>query len=138
MKIRFFLITTIFALMLSCKKDGNGGLSIKIKSISSNIIPINASLQVIFDFTDNGGHPIDSIYMSKVRINQNQTPTLNDSFGLSAPSYNGTTKGQLQLDLNYSGFLTSAQSPPIIDSTHNESDSVIIKFVAIDNANNKS
>ena len=76
--------------------------------------------------------------MKKIRINQNQVPTLGDTFYLRAPSYNGTTKGQLQLDLDNTNYLASAIAPPIIDSAHNESDSLIIRFAVKDNANNKS
>ncbi len=118
---------------------GTGPLTIKISSVSNNIVPLNGSLTVVLDFTDNGGHPIDTVFMTKTRVNQIQTPTLNDTFYLSAPSYNGTTKGQLQLDLSYSDFLISAVQPPQTGNPPQDvSDSVIIRFAVQDNANNKS
>ncbi|MBS1948692.1 MAG: hypothetical protein JST47_13090 [Bacteroidetes bacterium] len=142
MKISFFwLVIIFFVIVVACKKDNSGGLNIKIKSISSNIVPANGSLQVILDFTDNGGNAIDSIYMKKIRVNQDTLAPDNiklDTFYLIPPSYPGKTKGQIQLDLDYQGYLIYAISPPQIDSTHFESDSLIIKFAAKDVAGHKS
>jgi hypothetical protein len=138
MKFRYFLIAIFLISVISCKKDGGSGLTIKIASVSSNIIPQNGSLSIVFNFTDNGGYAIDSIYMERIRINQ-QSP--NDSsypFGLSAPSYPGAIKGQVQIDLDYNFYLTLGQNPIPIDSIHNENDSLLLKFVAVDVANNRS
>ena len=133
------MIAAIVITVISCKKDGNGSLSIKISSVSSNFVPNQSDLQIILDFTDNGGHPIDSIFMQKIRINQLQTPTENDTFYLQSPSYNGSTKGQLQLDLDYNNFLVSAIQPPQHGNPPvDENDSLIIRFAAKDKANNKS
>jgi hypothetical protein len=139
MKLRYFLVATLMILTSSCKKNGGSGLSIKLESVSSNIIPDNGSLSVVLSFTDNGGHAIDTVVMRKFRINQNQVPTLNDTIYLTPPNYPGNTKGQVQLDLEYNGYLVSAQQPPHFGNPpQDESDSLIIKFVAIDNAGNKS
>jgi hypothetical protein len=142
MKLRYFLIAVILITIISCKKDGGSGLSIKVESVSSNIIPDNGSLSIVLSFVDNGGHPIDSVYMKKIRINQDTLASNNiqpDTFYLIPPSYPGNTKGQIQFDLGYNNFLPYAIYPPKIGNPpQDESDSLIFKFAAKDNANNKS
>jgi hypothetical protein len=144
MRLRYFLIAAITIIVISCKKDGGNGLTVKIESVSSNVVPLNGSLRVVLNFTDAGGHPIDTVYIKKIRINQDSAlvPPSNsqpDVFQISAPSYNGNAKGQLQLDLDYTGFLKYATDPPQIGTPpQDENDSLIIKFAIKDNANNKS
>ncbi len=141
MKFRHFLILTVCALMFSCSKNGGSGLSFKINSISNNIVPVSGSMSITFDFTDDGGNPIDSIYMHKIRINQdsNQVQTIRDTLYLIPPSYPGNVKGQIQLNLDNTNYLASASSPLTVGNPpHNESDSLIIKFAAKDAANHVS
>lgn len=142
MKFRHFLITAITILIISCKKDGGNGISLKVESVSSNFVPLNGSLRVVLNFTDNGGNPIDSVYMKKIRINQDTLAPdnmLSDTFYLTPPSYPGNTKGQIQLDLDYTNYLKYAISPPQIGNPpQDENDSLILRFAVKDNANNKS
>jgi hypothetical protein len=140
MKLRYFLTALIMIAIISCKKDGGSGLSIKLESVSGNIVPIGASLRVTLNFTDNGGHAIDTIFMHKIRINQHQVSlTIRDTIYLIPPGYPGNTKGQLQFDLDNTNFLASAFQPPTSGNPpQNESDSLIIKFAARDVAANKS
>jgi len=98
-------------------------------------------MTITFDFTDNGSSPIDSIFMHKIRINQdsNQVQTIRDTLYLIPPSYPGNAKGQIQLNLDNTDYLASAATPPTFGNPpQNESDSLIIKFAAKDVANNVS
>jgi hypothetical protein len=144
MKIRYFLILILFITIISCKKDGGSGLGIKIKSVSSNFVPVNGSLQFVLDFTDNGRNSIDTIYIKKIRINQDSelvdtSQLLINEFRVSAPSYPGATKGQLQLDLDYNSYLPYEITPPTYGNPpQDENDSLIFKFAIQDKANNRS
>jgi len=142
MKLSHLLITAIAILIISCKKDGGNGISLKVESVSSNYVPLNGSLTVVLSFTDNGGHQIDSVYMKKIRVNQDTlapSNMLSDSFYLIPPSYPGNAKGQIQLDLDYTDYLIYAIYPPQIGNPpQDENDSLIFKFAVKDIANNKS
>ena|ERR1700729_821300 len=140
MKIRYFLLaSSILITIISCKKDG-GALSIKLQSVSSNIVPVGGDLSITLQFTSTGS-PIDSIFMNRFRINQDSAsvPTVTTESVIIPASYPGATKGQLQFDLEYNLFLTTAVTPPTFGNPpQNESDSLIFKFVAKDADNHVS
>ncbi|HXB43465.1 MAG TPA: hypothetical protein VNV85_05380 [Puia sp.] len=141
MKLKAFLIAAILMSIISCKKSGSSGLTIKIVSISNAIVPVSGSTTITLNFTDDAGKPIDSIFMHKIRINQDssQVQTVRDTLYLTPPSYPGNVKGQLQLNLDNTNYLASAATPPAFGNPpQNESDSLIIKFAAKDVANNAS
>lgn len=130
------LISTI-----SCKKSGSSGLSIKIASISNSTVPVSGSTTITLDFTDDGGNAIDTIFMHKIRINQDsgQVATIRDTLYLTPPSYPGNAKGQILLDLDNLNYLAAAITPPTFGNPpQNESDSLIIQFAAKDAANHVS
>ncbi len=137
MKIKFLLPGISLLVLVACNKDNNGQLTIKIKSVSSNVVNSGETLRVIFDFTEKGS-VIDSLIMRKIRINQHQTTTIRDTVFLTVPSYPKASKGELQVNLDYDLDLVSSDNPPLIDSVHSESDSLILKFVARDQANHSS
>jgi hypothetical protein len=137
MKLRYLLGIGLFALVIACTKPNSGQISLKIASVSTNVVPVDGDLQVVLDFTDNGS-TIDTVWLIKVRTNQHQAPTIRDNIYLLVPTYPGNTKGTIQLDLTYQNYLVSAQPPPAIDSTHNESDSLVLRFYAKDNTGHTS
>ncbi len=140
MKIRYFLLlAAILITIISCKKDG-GALSIKLQSVSSNIVPVGSDLSITLQFTSTGS-PIDTIFMNRFRINQDSAsvPTVTTESIIIPASYPGSAKGQLQFDLDYNLFLATAQTPPTYGNPpQNESDSMIFKFIAKDAANHVS
>jgi len=139
MKIRYFLSLIIFFSILSCKKDG-GALSIKLQSVSGNIVPVGGGLSITLKFTSSGS-PIDTIFMNRFRINQDSAsvPTVTTENVIIPASYPGSAKGQLQFDLDYNLFLATAVTPPTFGNPpQNESDSMIFKFIAKDAANHVS
>jgi hypothetical protein len=141
MKLRYFLIATILISIISCKKNGSSGLTITIASISNSTVTVNGSTTITLGFTDDGANAIDTIFMHKIRINQDssQVPTIRDTLYITPPSYPGNAKGQIQLDLDNLNYLASAATPPTFGNPpQNESDSLIIKFAAKDAANHLS
>jgi hypothetical protein len=136
-KIKYLLTAVVLLVALSCSKDGNGKLSIKLNSFSNSTVAAGQGMQLVFDFTESGS-VIDSIGLIKLRINQLQTATLRDTIFYFVPVYPKSTKGQLFLNLSYFD-LQSAQTPPQTGiPPQDESDSLIFKFFAKDMANNTS
>lgn len=141
MKFKFFLISIIFFVIISCTKDGGNGLSISLASVSNNVVPVSGTTTITLNFKDNGSHIIDSVFMHKIRINQDSSfvETVRDTIYLIPPTYPSSVKGQLQFVLDNTDYLASAASPPQVGNPPaNESDSLIIRFSATDVANNKS
>ncbi|HTQ28393.1 MAG TPA: hypothetical protein VMI35_09705 [Puia sp.] len=138
MKTTHVLLVCGLMAAVACTKSGSDQLTLKIASVSGNVVPIGASLAVTLDFTEKG-NVIDSIYMIKLRINQDSTATIRDSIPYGVPSYPKSSKGQLQLMLDHDIDLASAIDPPTIGNPpQNESDSLILRFYAKDAANNVS
>jgi hypothetical protein len=138
MKIKCLLATLTLLIVVSCNKNPNSQLTLKITSVSGNVVPIGAQLQVTFDFTEKD-NVIDTIGMIKLRINQDQTPTIRDTIFYGVPTYPKSSKGQLQLVLDHDFDLASAISPPTVGNPPiNESDSLILRFFAKDAGTNVS
>jgi hypothetical protein len=138
MKIKCLLSALVLLVIVSCKKSNNGELTLKVNSVSANVIPVDADLTVTLDFTSKGS-VIDTIGMIKLRINQDQTPTIRDTILYPVPTYPESAKGQLQLLLDYNLDLVSAESPPTVGNPPvNEPDSLVLRFFVKDAANNVS
>lgn len=133
-KLLVFGLTVVA--FVACSKDGsNSKPSIELVSISSNVVPVNGSLQINLEYSDKEGDVSDSLFVKKIRLNQKTAPlTLRDSFRLVIPSFTPRSKGVLQLDLDYQNYLISAANP----GNPPEPDTVIFKFNLRDKAKNIS
>jgi hypothetical protein len=136
-KIKHLLAAALLLVVISCKKDGDGPLTIKLKSISSTTIPVNGGMQLVFDFTESNSI-IDSFGFIKIRTNQNQTETVRDTLYYSAPDYPKSLKGQLQIDITYEDLYSANKPPTSGNPPVNDSDSLIFKFFAKDQAKHTS
>jgi hypothetical protein len=125
---------------IACKKDKfNTTPSLKLKSISSKVIPVNSDMQVELEFTDKQGDLAgDTLMFIKVRNNERATLTTRDTLNLALPDFPEKNKGLLELALSYQNFLISAVSPPTLPGGGNESDSLTMKFILKDNASHHS
>lgn len=131
----------VVATAIACNKDKfQTKPQIKIKSTSTEIVPINGILRVTLEFTDKEGDVANLITVKKDRLNQRVVATLRDSFDLNVPEFPNTDRGEIELDLEYQNHLISAQNPPsqVGDPTKNEADTLMLKFVLQDKAGNKS
>jgi hypothetical protein len=139
MKIIYLLLSSAtLSFLFSCSKSSSSSISLKIESFNPSTVPVGSGAQVYFKFTDKG-HLLDTLVILKTRINQLTTPTIRDTIFYSVPSYPQTSNGELQVNLDYSNDLQSAISPPTTGNPPaNESDSLIFRFVAIDEAHNVS
>lgn len=146
---RIFLIILVFGfLIIACKKDSvNTTPSITLKKVSSDVVPINGSIQFVFTYGDKQAD-IDSIFIYRTRLNKKTaSPRLNDSTKLQVPYHEKNSTGEIILDFitdgmgrnDYQKYLISAVFPPQSGTPpKNEADSMLYKFVAVDKEKNKS
>jgi hypothetical protein len=83
---------------------------------------------------------VDSFFVRKIRLNKRVVPTVLDSFWSLIPDFPKAQKGDIVLNLGFQSIL-SAISPPTIPGTvppRKENDTLILKFLAIDHAGNRS
>jgi hypothetical protein len=134
----FVTILAITGILITgCGKDSsNSKPTLKLESVSSEIVPQNSDLRVEFSFEDAEGD-LDSVYMYKVRVNKLKVTTLRDTLKYAVPANESTKSGTLRIDLDYQNHLISALTPPGSGSNR-EPDSLVIKFIAKDKAKNIS
>ena len=138
MKNRVVYLSALLLFVIGCNKDKfNTRPTIKIKSVSSSVVPINSSLQIELEYTDKEGDISNSIFIQKIRLNKVVVPTIRDSFSLPVPDFPGKSKGLIQLTLDYQNHLVSAVNPPGTPPNF-ESDTLIIRMALKDKANNVS
>jgi len=128
-------------LILSCERDKfQTKPQITVKSVSDKLIPFNGSLDVTLEFTDKEGDVNDSIFVIRQRVNR-RGPLVRPASPYKIPAFPNTTKGEFVISLEYNLGLTFGISPiRIIGSNpaRNEPDTMNIKFIAKDQAGNKS
>jgi hypothetical protein len=136
------LIVVLFcaAFIAACHKDQfQTKPTLSLKSMNGNVVPAGASLVLNFEFTDKEGDVNDTIFVKKIRLNKLKVPTVRDSFGLQVPTFPKNTKGEIQLTLEHSFYLTSAINPPKDPITgKNINDTLMLQFALKDKANNVS
>lgn len=136
------LIVVLFcaAFIVACDKDKfQTKPTLTLKSMNGNVVPAGASLVLNFEFTDKEGDVNDTIFVKKIRLNKLKVPTVRDSFGLQVPTFPKNTKGEIQLTLEHSFYLTSAINPPKDPVTgKNINDTLLLQFALKDKANNVS
>jgi hypothetical protein len=140
MKKGLFISLSIVLLSLACNKDNfETKPTLKLKSQNGDIIPINGTLVVEFDFTDKEGDVSDTIYVRKIRINQKQVATIRDSFKLQVPEFPKNNQGVIKLTLDYQNYLISALNPPTSGNPPKpDPDTLMIKYALKDKGNNIS
>jgi hypothetical protein len=123
------LLTGFFA---GCSKDEyNTKPTLKITSVSTNVVEINESLIFDLKVTDKEGDVTDSLFFKKVRLNKRVRQTLRDSFALKIPDAPKSTNGTVRVTLDYNNYLVSAVAPV-------ENDTLVFKFALKDEAKNIS
>lgn len=135
--VLILLSATIFA---ACKKDKfQTKPSLTLKSMNGNVVPINGALQLDFEYTDKEGDVSNVLFLSKVRTNKLKTKTLRDTIAMTVPEFPNKNQGTLQVTLEYQGYLISAENPPKDPVTGgSQADTLLLKFVLRDRANNVS
>ena len=115
---KLLLLVSVLVLLFACNKDKfQTTPQIKIKSISSDIIPNGGSLVVTLTFTDKEGDVDDSVFVKKIRLNKTVVPTIRDSVKYKIPDFPSHDKGDMEITMDYQTIL-SAINPPNIPGSN--------------------
>jgi hypothetical protein len=138
MKTSIVLAAFVVLGILACSKDKFQTVpSLRVKSISTDVVPFNGSLTVRLEFTDKEGDVHDSIWVKKQRLNRRVTPTIRDSILYKIPDYPDKTKGEFEITLDYQSILSAIaplNSIPATTPPSKESDTLNVKFAVRDKA----
>ena len=124
----------IFLFAAACSKDKvDTKPTIKVKSLSAKLIPVNGDLSINLEFTDKEAD-LESIFVQKIRQNRRTTTTIRDTFSLLVADFPKKTDGEVEVKLFYQFQLLSAERAPANPNspTGFESDSIIIKMALRD------
>lgn len=132
MPTKIFRTLFIAAFLFGCSKNVyETRPTIKITSVSTNVVPVNGTLTFDIRVTDKEGDVTDSIFLKKQRLNIRKRATLRDSLAFKIPDAPNTSIGTVRLDLQYQNHLISASSPI-------ENDTLRFLFYLKDKAKNVS
>jgi len=135
MKTKILVAILAVGILAACSKDKyNTTPSLKLKSISSNVVPNGGTLRLEFEVFDKEGDISDTFFIRKQRINALRRPTIRDSFRIRFPTVPNTTSGIIELNLTYQNYLISAINP----GNPAANDTIVFKFAIRDKAKNIS
>ena len=138
---RIFIFCSLAAIIIACSKDKfQTKPQITIKSVSSDIVPMNSGLRVTLEFTDKEGDVSDSVYFVRERLNQT-APSVLAAKVYEIPDFPNTSKGEIEVNLSYYQDITvnmPALSQPGTTPPSYQPDTMNLKFVVQDKAGNKS
>jgi hypothetical protein len=138
-KISVFLSAAI--LFIACDKDSfETKPTLKVESVSSNVVPKGSSLGITLSFTDKEGDVSDTLFIIRQRTNIRGMRTAAAS-PYRIPTFPNESKGEIALNLDYVNDLTFGFTEIRIPGTtpsQFEPDSMNLRFVLKDKAGNKS
>ena len=130
------LVSGLLAILLfgGCTKNTyNTKPTLKITSINGNVFENGSTMILQIQVTDKEGDVTDSLFMRRIRLNQNvRATTAVDSIYFKVPDAPNTTDGTIQLNLGYTNYLAAAIDPG------NQNDTLVFKFALRDRAGNVS
>jgi hypothetical protein len=140
MKFKFIAPVILLLIIAACNKDKfTTKPQLKIKSVSTDVVPFNSGISFTLEFTDKEGDVNDSLFVKKVRLNQRVVATNLDSFWTTIPTFPKHTEGEFLVDLNYQTILSALQPPTVPGNPQEfEPDTLVVKFLARDKEGNKS
>jgi hypothetical protein len=132
----------VVIVLLACNKDKfQTKPQIKLKSLSTTVVPVNGNLIITLSYTDKEGDISDTLFFIKQRLNKRIVATLRDSITYPIPEFPNYDKGEIGLALRYDDHLKSAIAAPSIPGSNPpavESDTLNIKIWIHDKAGNSS
>jgi hypothetical protein len=134
-------LLAFIVILIACDKDQfETKPTLKLESLSSEFVQKNEDLQVKFSFTDKEGDVSDTLFVFRSRLNKRGI--INHAVTpFRIPDFPNTTKGEIVLNLNYGKALTLNNSPALSipgQSGKFEPDTMLLRFILKDKANNKS
>lgn len=140
--MRYITICAGILLAVACSKDKpETRPSIKIKSVSADVVGNGGALYVELEFADKEGDINDTLYIIKKRLNKREVTTVRDSISRKVPDFPSKSRGTIELNLDYENYLKSAASPPIVSPGPPivyEPDTIKMSFYLKDKANHIS
>src|SRR5690242_13322192 len=114
--IAILVMSTIIA---ACKKSKlTTTPKLELKSLSTEVVPVNGGLTVVLKFKDKEGDISDTFFVKKIRLNRRVVTTIRDSFFYKVPEVPSKTyTGEFQIDMDYQTIL-SAITPPVIPGSN--------------------
>ena len=127
--------------LIACDKDKFQTVpQLKLKSRSTDVVPLNGNLRLNIEYTDKEGDVSDSLIIVRQRLNKRGPIQLAPSpYGI--PDFPTMDKGEFEVTLAYQFGLIFALNPLRITGSNppqNEIDTLRLKIVARDKAGNKS
>ena len=138
---QYFVLCLLLSTLVGCDKDKfETKPQLTLKSTNYTNVPYNGNLVVTLEFTDKEGDINDSLFVIRERINRRgQLKTAPSPFKI--PDFPSRNQGEIQVNFDFQFELISGLSSIRIPGTNpsrNESDSLILKFVARDKEGNLS
>ncbi len=141
MKTIITVAVVIALTIIACGKDRFQTVpQLRLKSRSTDVVPINGTLRLNVEYTDKEGDVSDSLLIVRQRLNIRGPVTLPVS-PYKIPDFPKTDKGEFEISLAYQFGLVFGLSPIRITGSNpvrNEIDTLRLKIVARDKAGNKS
>lgn len=135
---KLLLLVSVLVVLMACNKDKfQSTPQIKIKSVSSEIVPLGSGWSATLSFTDKEGDVDDTLFVRKVRLNQKFATTLFDTIKYKIPEFPSHSSGDITIYLD-NNVIQSAQPPPSNGSGGNQPDTLKIWFRVSDKAGHKS
>ncbi len=136
---KLLLLISVLIVLMACNKDKfQSTPQIKIKSVSSEIVPLGSGWGATLSFTDKEGDVDGSVFIRKVRLNKRfVAKTLFDTFSYKIPDFPSHSTGDININLD-NNVIKSAEQPFSLPGGGLEPDSMLIWFRVTDAAGNKS
>jgi len=140
MKKLLWLAPVLFLLIACNKSKFQTKPQIEIKSVNTDVEPINGNFMITLSFTDKEGDVCDTLSIKKYRLNKTVTATIRDSLFYKIPDFPEHSTGDININLDYQTILSAINPPPIVGSNppKNQPDTLTVKFAVQDKAGNTS
>ena len=110
--------------------------TLEVKSVQSKSLARGDDFFVDLEFTDKEGDVDSVIYVIRERTNALGRRTVSDDY--TVPEFPNTSKGEIKVQLRYSFELTAGFSAISLPGNKKQADTMNLKFVLKDRANNLS
>jgi len=141
MKFRMIIAAVLVFTFIACNKDKfQTKPTISIKSINTEIVPLNGTFIITLECTDKEGDVEDSLILIKRRLNKRVVTTVRDTLRFKIPTFPANSRTEIQAVLDYQNIL-SALNPPNIPGSNplqRELDTLVLRMAVRDKAGNTS
>lgn len=141
MKFSVIIAAVLVFTFIACNKDKfQTKPTISIKSINTEVVPLNGTFIITLECTDKEGDVEDSLILIKKRLNRRVVATVRDTLRFKIPTFPANSRTEIQAVLDYQNIL-SALNPPNIPGSNplqKELDTLVLRLAVRDKAGNTS